>query len=87
MQLTCHYIGDDWRQESFLPMKMCIRMLGIYNACWISRVITYLFIGTCVYYRRNYLMNTILFTVAVLYWTSMTMWLFTLDILSLPKLG
>lgn len=51
MVLTDRCIGDNWENEIFLPMRCCIRHLGIYNALWVSRICTYSYLWVTVYYR------------------------------------
>jgi hypothetical protein len=84
MELTTHYIGDSWRDETFLPMRECIRMIGIYNACWVSRICTYTYIFlTLLFWDRRWV-RCLLFVVTTAYWAAMVSWLFTLNIVRWP---
>ena len=84
MELTTYQIGDQWQNESFLPMSICIKYFGITQAVWISRVVMYSYFALSYRYRQNNYFIFIMFLLCYLYWASMIDWLFTLDILDWP---
>lgn len=81
MYLTMYFIGNQWENETFLPMSLCIKHFGIYNAIWISRIIMYLFFYLSFYFRDNENFVFGLFIINIVYYTAMFNWLFTLGIL------
>lgn len=84
MELTTHYIGDQWQNETFPLMRHCIKEFGIYNAVWISRVFCYLYFYWCYIYRKDERMVYSMFLVTILYYVAMTGWLFSLDLVKWP---
>ena len=78
MVLTEHFIGNHWWQETFLPMRECIKAIGIYNALWVSRVCFYLYLWLTIHFMDRKLVRTTLLVITILYWTAMVPWLFTL---------
>ncbi len=74
MVVTDRCIGDDWEREMFFPMRLAIHYIGIYNALWVSRLLTYLYLLFCIHNREQRLVRSVLYTVTVLYWTSMLSW-------------
>src|SRR3990167_11334747 len=81
MGLTTNYVGNNYQNETFWPMQMCIKYLGIYNACWISRVCTYFFILISLFADNIKIWRSLVVTVTILYWTAMVPWLFSLGYL------
>ena len=84
MELTTHYIGDQWEKETFPLMKMSICYLGVYNSIWISRAIMYTFFYICYLYRTNDRLIFLMFLTNVLYYLAMIDWLFNLNIIEWP---
>jgi len=84
MELTTFHIGNQWQNETFPLMKLCIKEYGIYNAIWISRICTYLFFLVCYIYRQSDKMLYIMFLITVLYYLAMVDWIFNLGIASWP---
>lgn len=84
MLLTERCIGNEWQHETFLPMSLCIKNFGIYNAMWISRAGMYLLILLFFIYKENKYWMDILIILNILYWTSMIDWLFNLHIITWP---
>ena len=84
MELTTHYIGNQWENETFPLMRHCIKVVGIFNAVWISRIFTYLFFLLCYFYRKKEGLIFIMFLITVIYYTSMVDWIFTLDLIDWP---
>lgn len=84
MELTAHYVTN-WTEETFLPMQLAIKYFGVYNACWISRLIVYPFIFFMLLSKDKSWSLKLLFVITTLYWCSMAMWLFFLKILTWPK--
>ena len=80
MELTRIYVGDNWQNEIFLPMSLCIKYFGIHISLWISRIIIYptLFLYFMNWQKRSW--HYFLITGTLLYWTSMLSWLDTLGI-------
>jgi hypothetical protein len=81
MQLTRHYIGNDWQRETFIPMSLCIKYFGIHISLWISRLCVYplLFLYFMNWKKRCW--HYFLITSTLLYWTAMLSWLDTLGII------
>ena len=79
MELTTNYIGDDWSRETFLPMHLAIKEIGVYNACWISRIIVYTFILLALVNHKSKVWRSLLITVTILYYAAMLQWLVTLE--------
>jgi hypothetical protein len=84
MELTRYYIGDQWENETFPLMRICIKEFGIYNSIWISRVCTYLFFYICYVHRQNDKVIFAMFLITVLYYMGMVPWLFTLGLVDWP---
>jgi hypothetical protein len=81
MEVTRHYIGNEWSHESFPLMRNCIYYFGIRNSVWISRVFMY----SCFYLflckiDNKYLQKLLVLT-TILYWVAMIPWLFKFHIL------
>jgi len=81
MLLTEHFVGNDWDNETFPPMRLCIKYLGIHPSLWVSRVIVYSLVFLYILNWRRKAWFAFLVTATLLYWSAMTSWLFTLDIL------
>lgn len=85
MELTRHYIGNDWTRETFVPMQLCIKHLGIYPAVWVSRLLIYCFIFWALQTGVNSSKSRTAFaTCTTLYWAAMVPWLFSLHFLTMP---
>jgi len=84
MELTRHYIGDNWEHECFPPMKYTIKYLGFYPAAWVARTIFYSFVLFFITFYKNPLLQRLLIVATILYYASMVQWLFTLKIISFP---
>jgi len=84
MILTERYVGDNWELETFLPMQICIKEVGIHNALWISRIIMYSYFWICIDFWENKPIQSSLLVVSILYWTAMLPWLYTLKLISWP---
>jgi hypothetical protein len=84
MEFTKHHIGNDWHNETFLPMQICIREFGINNSLWISRGLMYPMFLLFLLFRQRVWVCNILLVVTVLYWTSMLCWIETLGIATWP---
>lgn len=84
MELTRHYIGDRWELETFLPMSLTIKELGIHKAVWASRIIMYILFFIFLETNRKPSIQNAMIVGTLLYWTSMIPWLFTLHILAMP---
>jgi len=80
MELTRHYIGDNWRYESFPPMQVCIREFGISASTWISRACMYPIFLAFLFLRHKIWACRVLLVITILYWTSMLSWLEILNI-------
>ena len=87
MLLTEHFIGNDWDTETFPPMRLCIKYLGIYPSLWVSRVIVYSLTFMYLLNWNKRMWFAFLVTATLLYWTAMTTWLFTLGILDWSSMG
>jgi hypothetical protein len=81
MQLTQHFIGDNYENEVFKPMSLAIQYIGIYPALWLSRITMYLFFFLVITNRGKDWCRYLTFLMATLYWSAMTNWLYTLRIL------
>jgi hypothetical protein len=86
MELTREYVGNNWQNETFLPMSLCIKYFNIYNALWISRVIVYISLFLCYCFKENKFVISVFLFVTILYYTSMVNWFFSLNILTWPKI-
>ena len=84
MQLTRHYIGNDWQRETFLPMSLCIKYFGIHISLWISRLLIYPFLFLYFMNWRKRCWYYFLITSTLLYWAAMLSWLWTLGIVEWP---
>jgi len=84
MQLTQDFIGNNWEQETFLPMRLCIKHIGIYNAEWVSRVIIYATLFIWCFNRNKKSWRYLLYISTTLYYAAMINWLFTLKLVSWP---
>jgi hypothetical protein len=84
MELTVQYVGNNWQYETFLPMSLCIKFLGIYNAIWVSRIMVYSYMFSCYIFKNCRFITPILLFITILYYVSMVGWLFTLNILAWP---
>jgi hypothetical protein len=84
MQLTQHFIGDNWEQETFPPMSLCIKHIGIYNAEWVSRIIIYSLLFIWCFNRNKKPWRYLLYVGTTLYYAAMINWLFTLNLVSWP---
>ena len=84
MELTRHYIGNDWNLEVFPPMCWAIHKFGIEWAVWISRGIVYGYLYFLYKNRtsENWIAGLVLLT--TVYWTSMVGWLFDLELVEWP---
>ena len=84
MVLTLRVVGNNWDNETFLPMSYCIKWFGIYNALWISRIGIYsmLFLYLCNW--RKWKWYAFLISGTTLYWTAMVHWLWTLGYTDWP---
>ena len=78
MELTMYYIGNQWQNETFPLMQLCIKKFGIYHSIWLSRITTYLYFLISYYYRHNNYYLFSMFLITVVYYTAMIDWLFTL---------
>ena len=78
MWLTRFYIGNDWELEIFLPMRYCIKWLGIYNAIWISRISIYSWLFVYFFNWTRPCWYYFLIVSTLLYWTAMLPWIRTL---------
>lgn len=84
MQLTRDFIGNNWEQETFLPMRLCIKYIGIYNAEWVSRIIVYTLMFFWCFNHDKKAWRYLLYIGTTLYYTAMINWLFTLELISWP---
>jgi len=84
MELTRYYIGNQWENETFPLMRMCIKEFGIYNALWISRVFSYLFFFFCFLRRKEDNIVFMMFLITIIYYTGMIPWLFNLGLMEWP---
>lgn len=84
MELTTHYIGNDWELEMFPPMSFCIKHFGIYASVWISRLIMYPCFFLAFKKRHSETWVLILTLSTILYYVGMTGWLFYLQIIAWP---
>lgn len=84
MELTIHYIGNQWENETFPLMQLCIKKFGIYHSIWLSRVVTYLYFLISYRYKYSSYYLFFMFLVTVVYYTSMFDWLFTLGLTDWP---
>ncbi len=84
MELTKHYIGNDWQREAFLPMSLCIKYFGVIASVWISRLIIYPLLFLYFINWKRWSWHYFLITCTILYWTSMIGWLETLGITVWP---
>lgn len=82
MELTTHYIGNNWQKETFPLMRYCICHFGIHASCWISRIFMYFcfYVFLCNSDSKN--LQRLLVLTTTIYWTSMVSWLFSLGILA-----
>lgn len=76
MVLTERCVGDNWQCETFLPMSLCIKHIGIHNSLWVSRLCIYSYLWVCIQYREMRAVQTTLMVVTLLYWASMYCWLY-----------
>jgi len=84
MLLTREYVGNDWTRETFLPMSLCIKYIGIYNSLWVSRIIIYSLLFKYMLNWKSRAWYSFLVAGTALYWTAMAPWLFSLGILHWP---
>ena len=84
MELTRYYIGDNYEIESFPPMSECIKILGIENSIWASRIIMYFYFWLTLMNQNKRRWLYFLIIVTILYWTAMIPWVFQLRILNWP---
>lgn len=84
MDLTTHYVGDQWEEETFPLMRYCIKEVGICNSIWLSRVCTYVFFFLCYVYRKKDNILFMMFLITVIYYTGMFGWVFRLDLMDWP---
>lgn len=84
MELTTHYIGNQWEHETFPLMSLCIKQFGINVSIWMSRVACYLYFLVCYNYRNSNYFLFSMFLLVILYYTSMVDWLFTLCLVRWP---
>lgn len=84
MGLTTHYIGNNYNNETFMPMQQCIQICGIHNACWVSRTCIYTFIFVSLTLSHVKWWRSLVITITILYWMAMFPWLFTLGYLKWP---
>ncbi len=82
MELTNHYIGNDWARETFIPMRLCIKYIGIKQALWISRIVIYSLCFACLLYKDNKHWIYALILGTILYYAAMITWLFDLNIIN-----
>jgi hypothetical protein len=81
MELTGHYIGNDWQKEGFPIMSFSIKTFGISSSLWFSRVFMYLFMYYCALNVESRAVRLFLILITLLYWTAMFNWLFVLGFL------
>lgn len=81
MLLTQQYVGDNWKNENFPPMSLCIKYLGIDWSLWVARVLFFSFLFFCLKYRDSHRITNVLFILNLCYWASMVQWLFILGFL------
>lgn len=84
MELTRHFIGNEWQREIFYPMSMTIKNVGIYAALWVSRIIMYGYFYFFLMNQHKKWAQHMMITTTILYWAAMTPWLFTLHFLEMP---
>jgi hypothetical protein len=84
MILTWKYVGEEWWSETFLPMRICIKELGIHNALWVSRIIMYSYFWYAVNSWQSKSVQVSLLIFTLLYWTAMIPWLYTLGYVNWP---
>lgn len=84
MELTTYYIGNQWNNETFPLMRLCIREFGIYNSVWLSRIATYIFFFICFKYKHYDNILFLMFLITILYYVSMVPWLFLLKLATWP---
>ena len=84
MELTRYYVGENWEFETFYPMSMTIKAIGIYKALWVSRIIMYLYFFYFLMNKNKKWVQYAMITTTILYWTAMAPWLFTLGVLEMP---
>lgn len=84
MIFTERRVGDSWGSETFLPMSMTIKFVGIYTALWASRLCMYTYFWFTMYFRKNRAMRTTLYVITILYWTAMMSWLYTFGWVNWP---
>jgi len=82
MLLTGHYIGNDWQRETFPVMQLTIRLVGINSALWLSRLCVYSLLYAYFLNRKKHCWHYFLIVCTILYWATMTSWLFSLDYIS-----
>lgn len=84
MELTHHYVGDNWQYETFPLMSWTLYYVGINYALWISRICTYAYLYFSILWRHRADVSWLLFVICVLYYCAMVQWLFTLGYLAWP---
>ena len=84
MILTREVVGNNWQNETFLPMSYCIKWFGIYNSLWLSRIGTYGMLFIYFLNRKSWKWFYFLVTCTLLYWAAMVHWLWTLGYVSWP---
>ena len=84
MILTREVIGHDWQEETFLPMRYCMRWFGLYNALDISRISMYTMIFIYLCNWKSWKWFSFLVAGTCLYWISMVHWLWILGYVDWP---
>ena len=84
MWLTRYEIGNEWEREIFLPMRYCIKWLGIYGGLWVSRICIYGMLFAYFLNWKKWKWHYFLITGTLLYSASMLPWLRTLGYTNWP---
>ena len=84
MWLTRYNIGNNYEREIFLPMRHCIKWLGIYNAIWVSRLCIYGMLFKYFLNWKNWKWHYFLIVSTLVYWAAMLPWLRTLGYVLWP---
>lgn len=84
MELTRYYVGNHSENESFPPMRFCIKNFGIDSAEWISRIIMYTYFWFALMNQEKKSWFYFLVLATALYWTAMIGWMFGLHLVGWP---
>lgn len=84
MELTAYYVGNEYVNESFPPMRWAIGQISLYPALWLSRIIVYFYIWLTLINQNKKRWWYAIVLVTILYWTAMISWLFQLGIVEWP---